>query len=169
MEDLKFKRKHKPPACTQAPWKYLIKPYEREKTLRKIREECKDIYLKSFDICPKLENCNGKTCIGRPLPWDSETAKPFLDKLKKTQKIINNELFVEDCSNCEIKNLCKNTCKQVNNFIDRHKTKEPPISYKEVDNFVKLPKEEQTSVFFTNSEDIPWEVLSETRRNVIKE
>lgn len=120
MDELEYKRKFKPSSCSSPPWATLIPAKDRPEILRIIRQECIDIYGHDLDECPKRFTCLKKSCIGRPLPWKSPTAAPYLERLKETQVIKNEEMFIQtDCSVCPIAAICKNPCNQVLDFIDR--------------------------------------------------
>ena len=63
MNEKDFKSKHKFAACNKPPWSKLIPKEIRGKELAKIREECNEIYGKSFDECSKRLVCVGKSCL----------------------------------------------------------------------------------------------------------
>ena len=73
MNENSFKKRFKQAACTSQPWKYLISKDIREDTLHKIRQETMQAYGFSMDECPKKSVCLTKKCMGRNLPWLSET------------------------------------------------------------------------------------------------
>jgi predicted DNA-binding protein YlxM (UPF0122 family) len=172
MNENNFKR-NKPAACTLPPWAVYIPKEIRTKTLYKIKQESLELYEKSLDECPKRLVCLGKSCIGRPLPWDSPTAKPYLEQLAKTQKIINNEMFIQTCNTCEISNICKKPCSQVSNFLERDKRKEAILEYKEdleylAQNYnTESKKESINDLTLFIGTDIPWDCLNSTRKTVI--
>ena len=89
VDEKAFKRIHKPPACTKAPWEHLVTGPNKDNILRAIRQETIAIYGQSMDECPKRKVCFTKSCIGRPLPFKSPTAKPYLDQLKLTHNIVS--------------------------------------------------------------------------------
>lgn len=169
MDEKKFKLENKPPACTMAPWKNLI-PYEqRESVMRQIRQECIDIYGYTFDECPKRMVCFSKQCIGRPLPFKSPTAKPYLEKLKETQNVKDGEMFIQTCDTCPIKLICTSTCSQVNDWINRGQSREPNITYK--DNTENLQAEEvggAVRVALLDGLEIPWDCISKRKQKVVK-
>lgn len=171
MNDSDFKRNNKPPACTQAPWKRLIPPEDRERVMREIRQECIDIYGHPMDECPKRKVCWTKQCMGRPLPWDSPTARPYLEELKKTQKIVEGEMIVQDCSGCPIANTCKRPCMQIEDFINKAKVKEPQLHYKEsLDNFLADDHRDMLQSDFELLQgkfDVPWDILNERKKQVV--
>ena len=169
MDEKKFKQNNKPAACTQAPWKNLI-PYEqRESVMRQIRQECLDIYGYTFDECPKRMVCFTKQCIGRPLPWKSPTAKPYLEKLKLTQKIQNEELFLQTCDACPIRLSCTSTCSQVNDWINRSSSKEPNITYKEnTENLIPEIEDGPVRVAILGNLEVPWDCISKRKQKVVR-
>jgi len=163
-----FKKKFKPAACTTQPWKYLIPKDIRENTLHKIRQETRQIYGFSMDECPKKSTCLTKKCMGRTLPWLSETAKPYLEQLKLTHEIRDDEMFISGCESCPIVKDCKSPCFQVNDYVNRFKTEEPNLVYEEVsDNRVYEDRpQEEVSAF--NYKDIPWDCLSAKKQQLVR-
>ena len=158
-------------ACNEPPWAIFIPPMDRPEILRIIRQECIDIYGQSYDECPKRLTCFKKTCMGRPLPWESPTARPYLDLLKKTQDIRKKEMFIQtDCSTCPIVNICSSPCNQVLDFIERDRAIEPYMDYK--DNLENIKNERievyEPSALLFNGADIPWDVLTKRKQEVIK-
>lgn len=169
MDDNKWKYINKPPACTKPIWKGLIPKDKRDAVLRQIRQECIDIYGYDLDECPKRKVCFTKKCIGRPLPWKSPTALPYLKQLEKTHVIINKELYIENCENCPIKNSCKRNCEQVNDFLNRNYTEEATLLYRDnIDNISYDNYEDKTSSFSLVNGKIPWDILNEKRKSIIK-
>lgn len=165
----KFKLDHKPPACTTQPWKNLIPIEQRDNILRKIKEETVEIYGYSMDSCTKRKTCFTKTCIGRELPWKSPTAKPYLEQLKTTHRIQNDELFIDNCSTCPIAKTCTSTCSQVNDFINR--ASDPQIQ------FVYQENLEAADETYTQSSgerpkeqglELPWDILTPAKARVIR-
>jgi predicted DNA-binding protein YlxM (UPF0122 family) len=167
-----WKTKNKPSACTRAPWEYLI-PYDlRPMVMRQIRQECIDIYGQSYDECTKRLVCITKSCMGRPLPWKSPTARPYLEKLRETQTIKDSELIIStDCSQCPIVSKCKSLCYQVTDFIGRDKTEEPNIIYNisstENADCKNLSMPEVPNLELQGG-DIPWDCISERKQLVVK-
>lgn len=170
MNEVKYKKEYKPSSCTSPPWAHLIAAHERLEVLRKIRQECIDIYGYAFDECPKRMTCFKKECIGRPLPWKSPTALPYLEQLKNTQIIKGDELFITtDCSFCPIADICKSPCNQILDFIGRNKSLEPTIDYTdnlEAAKVVSTPLEPAN--ILVGGADIPWDVLTKRKAAVIK-
>lgn len=170
-----WKTKNKPSSCTAAPWEFLI-PFEiRAATMRQIRQECIDKFGYSFDECPKRMVCIGKDCLGRSLPWESPTAKPYLELLKETQVIVNDEMFIQtDCSKCPIYTSCKTPCYQVSDYLKRDSIKEPTIYYKEnytAKDVVSIDNSNTNSKnidLLFNGNDIPWDCLVEKKQQVVK-
>lgn len=168
MDENKFKKINKPPACSLAPWFDLIPENVRHDTMRKIRQETIEAYGYSMDECPKRLVCFTKQCIGRPLPWKSLTAKPFLDQLMKTQNIVNEELFISGCDTCPIVKSCTKPCQQVENFMSRHNKIEPTLILKDnIENWVDKPISENVTPFDTSLE-IPWDALSDKKQLIVK-
>lgn len=166
--DNNWKKQNKPSACTSAPWEHLIPKNKRYETMRKIRQECIEQYGYEFDECPKRLICFKKTCIGRPLPWLSPTAVPYLKKLSETHKIKNEELYIQGCEGCPIYDTCNKPCPEVWDFMQKMKIQDVHVSYKEnVDNFIisEEPETIKRNEFFLT---IPWEVLPEKRSEVVK-
>lgn len=174
MDNKKWKKKNKPAACTKAPWEYLIPYNMRASTMRQINAECIDIYGYSYEECSKRKVCFKKECLGRPLPWKSPTAKPFLEQLKETATIKSEELVVQtDCSKCPIFNKCKNPCYQVLDFINRDKSDEPLLYYKAKTSSLDVintdnKEMEETTKLLVGGDDIPWDCLSEQKQVLIK-
>jgi len=170
MESKNFKKENRMAACTQPPWNIFISTKERPEILRKIRQECIDIYGYSLDECPKRKICIKKECLGRPLPYDSKTAKPYIEKLEKTQNIVNGELFINtNCTTCPIFKECNYPCNQVVDFIDRDKSVEPYIIYKEkTENLEAVITPLEPSILFVKDTDIPWDILSEKKKQIVK-
>lgn len=171
MDEKKFKKTFKPAACTQAPWAAVIPESIRDATLYKIRQETQQIYGYTMDECPKRKVCLTKDCIGRPLPWKSPTAKPYLDELKKTHTITNNELFITMCGVCPIATTCKTPCAQVDDFLQRDKSEEPKLEYREnLDNIVAEPSYQKDIIsdLLANSLDIPWDAIHPKRQLTVR-
>lgn len=170
MDEKAFKKTNKPPACTRAPWDHLVTGQNKDNILRAIRQETIAIYGYAMDECPKRKVCFTKTCIGRPLPWKSATAKPYLDKLKTTHNIVNDELFLDNCGTCPIALYCTSSCSQVNDYLQRDKTEEPEIVYKDsLDNVVSEERNEDAlSNILGKGLIIPWDCLTPRREQVVK-
>ena len=172
MDDKKWKAINKPPACSLPPWYSLIPFDKRFEILRQIKQECIDIYGQSYDECPKRAVCIGKECIGRPLPWKSPTAKPYLDELAKTQNIAQGELFISGCDTCPIKATCDSPCGQINDFMHRNKIEEPYLMYKEN---LEYSSEEYTegaeiiSLFPNSNLELPWDCLSKRKQDMVQQ
>lgn len=166
-----WKKKNKPAACTQAPWEHLIPREKLYETMRQIRQESIDAYGHSMDECTKRKVCLAKKCMGRPLPWKSDTARPYLEQLRDTQNIQDGELYIEtDCSGCPMFKSCTSPCSQVNDYIERDKTLEPPLIYREkTDNIIPADIEMSPANMIVEGADIPWDVLPEHKAQVIKE
>lgn len=170
MDEKKFKKEFKPPACTRAPWEHLITGPNKENIMRQIRQETIAIYGESMDECPKRKVCFTKACIGRPLPWKSPTAKPYLDQLKTTHNIQNDEMFLANCDTCPIAAYCTSSCSQVNDFLQRDKTEEPEMIYKEsLDNVIlEQSNSDKLTGILGKGFTPPWDCLTPRRALVIK-
>lgn len=171
MDEKTFKKLHKPAACTVAPWDKLVVGPNRDNILREIRQETIAAYGYSMDECPKRKVCFTKQCIGRPLPWLSITAKPYLERLKITHTIANDELYITNCEGCPIAAYCNTSCSQVNDFLQRDKTDEPEMIYKEsLDNVIMEPTETADKLVGILGRGLtaPWDCLTQRRASVIK-
>lgn len=173
MDERSFKKSHKPAACTQAPWEHLVPEGQKEAILSRIRQESIAIYGQSMDECPKRLVCMGKTCIGRPLPTKSKTFKPYLEELKKTHQITNDEMFLTNCELCPIVMSCKSLCPQVYDFTQRDKSQEPELIYKEsIENLIPHPQPIDTKDLLgsvlSSMLKVPWDVLSAKRSATVK-
>lgn len=171
MDDNTFKKLNRPSSCTEVPFKYLIPAGIREETLLTIRQESIDIYGQDLaGECPKRFVCAKKDCLGRPLPVLSPTAQPYLAELVKTQRVVEDELFITtSCAGCPIVKTCASTCNQISDFIDRDKVTEPPITYKPItDNVIAEEYTEEATPFTLVASDIPWDCLNEQRTKIIK-
>lgn len=169
MNEKKFKQQNKPAACTQAPWKFLIPIDQRDETMRKIREETITAYGYSMDECTKRKTCFTKSCMGRELPWKSETAKPYLEQLKQTHKVINDELYIDNCSGCPIAKTCSSPCYQVNDWINRSTEQETQFIYQE--NLENYNQEQVQSTGIRPKEQglqLPWDILNTQKAKVIR-
>lgn len=170
MDDLTFKKENKMAACNSPPWQIYIPARDRPEILRQIRQECLDLYGFAFDECPKRKTCFTKTCLGRPLPWLSPTAKPYLELLSKVSNIKSGELFVgTDCSACPIAKSCKSPCNQVLDYIDREKSGEPTIYYSDKTEQLTITRDSlEPANFKMDGSSIPWDVLPKRKQEVIK-
>lgn len=170
MDDNKFKKINKPAACNNPPWAAVIPKEIREDVLRQIKQESVQHYGYSMDECPKRLTCFTKQCIGRPLPWLSPTAKPYLEKLKNTHKFSNDELYLSNCDVCPIAKTCSSPCAQVNDFMQRDRMKEPILEYR--DNIENLAEEVDMPMpsvpLFTPTAKIPWDAISEKRQQTVR-
>lgn len=175
-EELEFKKTSKISACTTPPWTQFIPPQKRPELLRIIRQEMIDAYGFAFDECEKRLICFKKQCLGRRLPWKSKTARPFLEELIKNQETRLNpetnelEMVVQtNCATCPIYKSCRSPCNQVLDFIEKDKKPEPFINYKT--NVPDLKVEAQViepANFLANEKDIPWDILSDKKAEIIK-
>lgn len=169
MDEKAYKKIHKPAACTTQPWRRLIPADKRELVLAKIRQETIVAYGYSMDECPKRKVCLTKQCMGRTLPWKSNTARPYLEKLKNTHKVENEELHLESCEVCPVAKTCKSVCTQVNDWMNRGKDVEPNIVYKEsLDNFITADIDTTGSSVLGKGLEIPWDCLSDLRKEVVQ-
>lgn len=171
MDYRKWQKENKQATCTQPPWAIYIPPKDRPEILRKIRQECITAYKYSLDECPKRKICITKKCLGRPLPWKSKTAQPYLKKLAKANNLKKNEeLFIKtDCRDCPIYKNCSKICNQVIDFIDRNKSLEPEIRYeKHLENILITDVPIESSQLLVDSNSIPWDILSKEKRKIIE-
>lgn len=162
-------KKSKYAACTTAPWELLIPLKDRKETIRTIKQESIENYGEDFTECPKRLVCIGSECIGRPLPWKSKTAQPYLEKLSKTQSIKDGELYVQSCNVCPIAKTCKSTCSQVTDFINRRKTEEAELVLREDIEHVELPLESTRASEEVKSLQVPWDVLPADKQQLVRE
>lgn len=161
--------KKKPAACTQPPWRFYIPEDIRDKVVRQIRAECNDIYGQSYDQCPKRMVCMGKSCLGRPLPWKSPTAKPYLEEMVKQVKMQKDEMLIEGCEICPFAKECKKPCRQINDYLNRNTKKEVSLVYKE--NLENVSQENETDIIALPDlagKEIPWDVLNDRKKEVVK-
>lgn len=171
-EELKFKKTFKNGACLSSPITYLIPANIRKETLLAIKNELLDKGLESHVECPKRFVCQLKgKCLGRPLEVESKTAQPYLKQLELTGKVVNGEYFVEGCETCPIAKTCSKTCFQVDQFVNRHRTQEPYINYRdnlEISNFPEI--DAILDVFGDKAEnlEIPYDCLNEVNKEVIR-
>ncbi len=170
MNDTEFKIKYKFPACTKAPWVKFI-PYEkRYETMRQIRMESIDIYGYPFDECPKRLMCISKQCIGRPLPWKSPTARPYLIAFARAHNVpVEDEYYVKGCDSCPIRKTCERPCYQVEDFINRRKTREPVfLECSNIDNYYIEPQQEESVDILGKGLKAPWDILNETKLRIVR-
>lgn len=170
MDEKQFKLVYRPASCTQPPWANLIPSDQRDEVLATIRRETIQAYGFSMDECPKRMVCFTKECLGRPLPFKSPTAKPYLDKLAQNQTVVNEEMKLSNCSTCPLAAKCKSTCAQVNDFMNRDKAQEPELVFRDnLDNIVQEPHDNNiVERILGNDFKIPWDAISNTRKQIIK-
>lgn len=170
MNELKFKKEERMGACNSPPWAQFIEPMKRPEILRIIRQETIDAYGYSMDECPKRLTCFKKECIGRPLPYESPTARPYLEKLETTQKIVDGEMFiVTNCQACPLFKSCKSPCNQVLDFIERDKKSEPSLTYKNTtDNLEAEVAILEPANFSVGAADIPWDAIASKKAEIIR-
>lgn len=170
MNESSFKKSHKFAACTMPPWYNLIPKDIRDFVMRKIRQETIEAYGYSMDECPKRKTCLTKNCIGRPLPFKSETARPYLEKLRVSHKIENDELFISNCDSCPIAKICKSPCHQVNDFLNRASNREADLIMQDtLDNHVNVSvPQDSIRPSLIPSTDVPWDCLTDIRQSVVK-
>lgn len=169
MDEKKFKKIHKPAACTEQPWASLVDPDNKFSILNKIREESILLHGESLDACPKRKVCFTKTCMGRPLPVKSPAFKPYLEQLKKTHNIVNDELYIDTCGSCQIKTSCKSLCHQMNDFLKRDSDPSPNLIFQ--DNLENYPSELQMGDTVNSKNfdiSLCWEVIPENKAAIIK-
>jgi DNA-binding MarR family transcriptional regulator len=170
-EEKIYKRKHKPSLCTENIFRFLVPKDTKYEILRQIKQECLDIYGKDISCeCDKRLVCFSKKCIGRRLPWESPTAKPYLDKFTKNQVVDKEgQIYVTDCSTCSIKDKCTYPCYQVNDYTKRNYTREPFTIYKECMDNYEIPYEPKEAIISQpNSLSIPWDCISTKKAEIIK-
>lgn len=176
MKNNDWKKINKPPSCTLPPWYNFIPKNNRDSILRQINQECIDIYGYEFSECPKRKICFKMVCIGRPLPWLSPTAKPYLEMLRGTHRIENNELYITGCEGCPLLKTCDKPCMEVTDFINREKSREVPVYYKEnIDTYSleDIDFNESNSLdnviyINFNKNKVPWDVLTKNRRKIVE-
>jgi predicted DNA-binding protein YlxM (UPF0122 family) len=169
MNENDYKAKNKPAACTRPPWARLVPKSDRGRVLAKIRQETNQHYGQQYDECPKRHVCMGKKCMGRPLPWKSETAKPYLEELKKTHTIKNGELYLNNCEVCPLAQKCSSPCAQVNDFLNRWNKREAEIVYKEnIENISDQVKQDKISLPMLEGNEVPWDAISPRKRRVVE-
>ena len=170
MDEKKFKKDNKPAACTMPPWAGLIPKAQRDDVLRQIRHETVEHYGYSMDECPKRLVCLGKTCLGRPLPHKSPTAKPYIDQLRQTHTFNNDELMLSNCDICPIRLSCTSTCSEMNDFMNRDRIKEPYLDFRE--NLENVVQEPERSVTIENlvekGRKVPWDALTTKRKETVE-
>ncbi len=170
MDEKNFKKIHKPAACTKSPWDHLVTGPTKYDILAKIRQESIEQYGTSYEECPKRKVCLTKQCIGRPLPWLSKTAKPYLDQLQNTHTIKSGDLFLNSCDTCSIAKSCTSVCGQMNDYLLRDKSEEPQLVYKEsIDNLEpENLGDGAVDNIFGKGFKVPWDVLTKRRADTVK-
>ena len=171
MDENKFKKTNKPASCTRPPWARLIDSDRREDVLREIRRETMAAYGQSMDECPKRKVCFGKQCLGRPLPVKSATAKPYIEELKKTHKIVNDELFIDTCGGCPLKAICTSACAEVNDYLQRDKSEEPNIQYRDnLENIAPEPDSPLAPIdkMLGKGLKVAWDALNAKRKRTVE-
>jgi predicted DNA-binding protein YlxM (UPF0122 family) len=108
--------------------------------------------------------------MGRPLPYGSPTAQPYLEQLEKTNKVENQELFIStDCSGCPINTSCKSPCNQISDFIERDKKAEPSLYFSNLpDNVEPESSVLEPANFVVSGKDIPWDALPSKKCEIIR-
>lgn len=169
MDESKWKKLNKPPACSKNPIEQLIPLSIRSEVVQQIKQECIDLY--GSDIlseCSKRKVCLSKSCLGRELPWKSPTALPYLRILEGTQNIQNGNLYVAtDCSVCPIVKSCTSPCHQITDYITRDKVKEPKLINKDNAEKQHIPFSFD-SIKESIVTNIPWDTLTPRRKSVIE-
>lgn len=169
MDEKKYKKQFKMASCGRAPWASVIEPHNRDSVMRQIRLECLQIYGYAIDTCPKRAVCLGQSCLGRELPWKSPTAKPYLEKMRNLGMLSGEEYIVNSCSDCPIRDICKTPCAQMNDFINRHQSKQPELVYQEnIDNHAIEASEEASRPSLFEGLKIPWDCLGATREAIVR-
>jgi hypothetical protein len=171
-EELNFKKLFKSAACLSAPWLYKIPAAIRKETILKIKNELLDQGLEDLTAeCPNRFVCTKKnTCVGRKLPYASPTALPYLKQLEQTNKVVDEHFYVEGCSNCPIAQTCSKTCYMVNDYVQRHKTTEVFLNYRdnlevinvlEIETILDVMGEKEENL------EVPYDCLSEKNLEVL--
>ena len=169
LNENKFKKTFKSSACARAPWAAFIEPGKRDSIMRQIRIECVQLYGYDLDTCPSRSVCIGKSCLGRELPWLSPTAKPYLEKMKQLGMITGDLYYVEDCSTCPIKNSCTSVCPMMNDFLNRHQSKQPEMVYQEsMENYGSQAPERPVMPSELNNVTLPWDCLDPSKEALVK-
>jgi DNA-binding CsgD family transcriptional regulator len=166
-----WKKLNRASACTSPPWAPYIEPHRRAEVLRLIRQDCIDELGYSIDECPKRKVCMKKTCMGRPLPWFSEHAKPYLEKMSEEMGLKEGEEYEvkTDCSTCPFFDKCKSPCNQVLDYLERDRVLEPQITYQDYLEKIKIEEPELEPVQLNVSPDeIPWDTLTERKQIVVR-
>jgi predicted DNA-binding protein YlxM (UPF0122 family) len=168
MDEKTTKKILKPAACTLPPWAIHIKSENKKEILLKIRQETLQKYGYSMDECPKRLVCLGSKCMGRELPWQSKTAKPYLEELKKTHNIVNGELFLNNCDTCVLASRCKSVCNQLQDYLVRDKTKQVDLYF--TSDIDRIVVENEPNYFnnLINLKNLPWDCLTVRRQNTVK-
>lgn len=166
-----WKRENKFAACTKAPWEQLIPIKDRANIILKIKQETIDAYGYSLNECPKRKTCLTKDCMGRPLPWLSKTAVPFLEQLKERFTIKRELLYINtDCDLCPIVKECTATCSTIYDTLSKNKADDQVnLEFaKEITPMVE-PAEIEVSegLIVGDLAEIPWDCLTKRKRKVV--
>ena len=177
MNDQEFKARHKKGTCLSCPFEHLIPSDIRKQTLLAIKNESIDKYGYDLTIeCPKRTYCDTKKCLGRPLPYLSKTALPYLKKLEKTHKIIPDtqegayNLFVETCEGCPIAKTCTKPCSMIYEYLHRDKVQEPWLNYKSnIENYeIEDSNDVEATTNLLTSMEVPWDCLTPRKAETIR-
>lgn len=123
MTDANFKKKNRPPLCTEDPFLGIVPRDKVHEILNIARQRSRDAGLDDYDLgCPKRFTCDGN-CTGRPVPNNIPELQPYI---KKLQHLIAPDglMYVSKCKACPIAKTCKRVCNQVADYMDRGKNKE---------------------------------------------
>lgn len=123
MNDADFKKKNKPPLCTEDPFLALVPKNLTHEIINIARQRSRDHGLDDYDFgCPKRFTCDGQ-CSGRPVPDYIPELKPYIEKLKH---LITSDglMYVNKCDQCPIAITCKKTCSQIADYMERGKNKD---------------------------------------------
>lgn len=177
-DDWKYKQKYKPAACTQPIWSSVIPADKRLEILRLIRNETQN-EGRNLDECPKRKICITKDCLGRTLPWGSETARPYLEQLELTHDIRVNpisgekELFLSTCQTCPLKaaNTCnRQPCNQVLDQIKKDESVEPSIEFRDDISNISFSTEDNSASNYPHTiDEIPMEVLTDRKKEIVQQ
>jgi predicted DNA-binding protein YlxM (UPF0122 family) len=167
----KFKLNNRQPACNKRPWEYLVPKEIRADLLMRVRQECLEIYGNSLSECTKKSICFTKKCLGRELEWKSKLAKPYLDMFAKIVGINEGDLYYiqNDCAGCPIAKECKSPCYQVNDYLNRFKTKEPNLVYQEnLENHNPIEYYPETIANVLVNKEVPWDCLTDRKQELVR-